>query len=274
MIRSCAVVLLAFFLVETSWANLQVFPTRLVLTDHKKTGHLSLKHVGDKQERYKITAVFYRMNSDGGMQLVEHAAYGVPESAVRLLRFSPREVTLNPNVEQILRVMFFSRDKIEDGEYRAHLHFEPVVEPVGSENQSAAKNPKDGGLTMQLQAKIAVAVPVIYRRGNPKALVRLSDPKLVKFEDGKSGFSVSIHREGKAFLFGDFNVFFRPSSGGEQTLVGLINGVSSYIDLRVAKYPLSPPDGFKMDSGKLVIEYREPVSDGGKVEASAELAIP
>ncbi|HLD99228.1 MAG TPA: hypothetical protein VJB59_03150 [Bdellovibrionota bacterium] len=260
-----AVTLGSVLVTSPAFANLQVFPTRVILNDQKKAAHLSLRHMGDTPEKYRIMAVFYRMTPDGGMQLVKDASE--PESAVKLLRFSPREVMLAPRMEQVLRVMFHSPKPVEEGEYRAHLLFEPTSEAPAADTNAGGK------VKTQLTAKLAIAVPIIYRKGKPKISVSLSDLKLTRVGDNKPAFSITVNQEGRRFLFGDLQAHFTPE-GGTSQLVGLVNGFSSYIPKRSATYALAVPEGLSLQRGTLRVDCKEAPDEGGQILATTEVRIP
>lgn len=247
-------------------ADLRVYPTRLTLTDTKRVGDISLRHVGTQPARYRISTVFYRMKHDGGMEQSK-----TPEkedrSAVKLIRFSPRQVTLPPNLEQVIRVMYSGPKDLANGEYRAHLFFEPMDEP-----ETEGKASKDQ-MQMKLQAKVAIAVPVIYKQGKVEVTTKLSHLKIVKMPSGEQGYSVELSHEGNGFPYGDFLVFFTPQ-GKSQVSLGLVRSVASYLRKRSVSYPFTLPENTMLANGKLRVEYHQPEEDGGKLLSLIEINVP
>ena len=104
-------------------ADLQVFPTRLVMSDQKRVVNLSLRHLGDKPGTYRVSAIFFRMKENGSMDPVNDPTEA-ERSLVKHLKFSPRQITISPNSEQVIRVMFSGPGKLVEGDHRAHLHIE------------------------------------------------------------------------------------------------------------------------------------------------------
>lgn len=252
-------------------ASILVFPTRLALSDRTKAGYLSLRNTSNEKKTYRIATVYYKMGTDGSMSLVQEGADELKDSAVGLLRFSPREVTIEPGAEQVVRVMFYSRRPIEDGEYRAHLRFEPV-EAV--EVAKASAEAADGAVTMSIKSKVSVSIPVVFSRGRIEKKVALVQPEIIEFNEKHRGFQVKLKNEGNGFLYGNFRAEFFESSDAEKQkplLVGEVKGISSYIPERLTRYPLYQFDDIKGKTGTLRLSFLEPEDDGGAVLSSIDI---
>lgn len=272
-------VVVAFSWVSAGWADLQVFPTRVYLSQQKKVANISLRHLGDKPGHYKLSTIFYRMNPNGTMDIVTDPKDD-ERPAVKYLRFSPRQITLNPRVEQVVRVLYAGPRNLPEGEYRAHLLFQPTDE----DRDEPDPNAKPDKINMKLVARVAMAVPVVYRQGNPKFSVALSDLKLIQMADKKPGFSVELTSTGNAFPFGDFITFFKAPAqdknvvGKESTLsqtnLGITRSVASYLPKRTVSYALDIPNGLKLSGGTLRVEFRQPEDQGGNLVQALETAIP
>lgn len=264
-----ATVLLCFIFQATARASLQVYPTRIILSDQKRVASVSLRHLGEKPGEYRISAVFYRMKANGSNEMVKDPT---PEerSATQYLRFSPRSATIPPRREQVVQVMYIGPKNLPEGEYRAHLHFEPMFddEPISLTAKSGS------GISMAVKARVAIAIPVIYRRGKPQYSVSLSDLKLVKTASGYE-YTLQMDRKGNAYPFGDFEAFFTPAGGSAQS-VGLARGIACYLDKRSVGYPLTIPPNLKIANGSFSVEFREPEVAGvkGKVIDTLDAVVP
>ena len=252
---------------QTAMAGLQVFPTRVFLNDKIKAGQLGLRHQGTTATRYRISTVYYKMGEDGSMNALKKPD-GIVDSAIPYIKFSPRVVTLQPNVEQVVRVLSAVPKDLPPGEYRAHLYFEEADEaPTVNKTDSPENEAK-----MTLNARMAIAVPVIIRKGEPTSELKLGNLKIVALPDQKQAFSVEMDRAGKKFVYGDFRVYFKDKTGKEY-LIGMVNGVSSYIDKRKAVYPLQLPLPVEIKNGILRVEFLDPSAEGGKLQASTQTEI-
>lgn len=256
---------LSFFLsIHFAHADLQVFPTRVELSDTEKTGQISLRHKGTKAMRYRIETVFYQMRPDGGMEVVKDASKD-PNSAVDFFRFSPRQVTLEPNVEQVVRILLRAPADLKEGHYYAHLYFEGMDD---AEDKIIPETSPTGAQIL-LKARMAVAVPVVIKKGNPSQEIVLENLKVITVGD-KLSYSVDLERKGPAYFYGDFFVTFTPEGSTESQIVSEVSGVSSYLTKRSVSYPLTVS---KLGKGSLKIEARESVSAGAKVLAQTTLMI-
>lgn len=246
----------------SAFADLQVFPLRVVLSDRNRSSQISVRHRGLRPMRYRITTVFYKMGADGSMTPLEKTS-SQDNAADSYFRYSPKQVVLEPNVEQVIRLMMRAPANLPDGEYRTHLRFEGVDEDEGKPGEASGTTAQS---QMQLKARLAVAIPIIIRKGQPTLKVSLNDLKVTKTPDHKPAFSVELKKEGNAIAFGDFEVLSIPS-GGAPRVIGTINGVSSYIDSRIVSFPLAEAPSVP---GKLKIVFKKPVSEGAGVLAVSE----
>jgi fimbrial chaperone protein len=177
-------------------------------------------------------------------------------------------IELQPNIEQVVRIISRLPKDGEEREYRAHVYFENMDEVLPSDKAPA------GNLSqMNLKARLAIAVQVILRNGNPKMEVTLKDLKLTQMPDNQQAFRVTVDKEGKRNLYGDFRVYFKPRDG-EERLVGAVNGLSSYVPSRLAEYPLQNVKIGELKQGKLRLDLLESASDGGKLLASTNITVP
>ena len=127
--------------------------------------------------------------------------------------------------------------------------------------------------TVDPQASLKVhtvrSVPVIVRKGNPTAVIKLEGLKVVKQKDGSAGYSVEVVKTGNAVMFADFFLIFTSfAPDSKPVVVSQATGVPSYIDRRVVTYPLNTQT---VENGTLTLEVRAPIPEGGKVLSSATL---
>ena len=259
MLKSILLFTSLMFLGPLAYAELQVFPLRVVLTDKDKTAQIALRHRGTKEERYRITTVFYRMGADGSMKATTDLTKEDADAS-SLFRYSPRQVLLQPNVEQVVRIMSRVPADLPDGEYRTHLHFEAMSDPP------QAGQPGGNQAQMMLIARMAVAIPVVIKKGQTKVDVALSNFKIQKETDGKLSFVVDIQKSGNGFAYGNFEIVSIDDQGKETSLATVL-GISSYIEKRVAKFPLAVD---KIPKGKIKLLFKEPSPEGDRLLAQVE----
>lgn len=231
-----------FFAPLWASAQLQVFPLRTTLSETERVAQLSLRHKGEKAKVYRISQVFYRMNVDGSL---ERATQTTPEdkNSSDYFRFSPRQVTLEPDKEQVVRLILRKPADLAEGEYRAHLYFEEVDESV-----PAALAPEKITQTL-IKAKLAIAVPVIVRIGNPTVQVELTDLKIETTNLAEPKAQFVMQSTGTGIAYGNFRIFMTTPDGLKKQ-IGKVVGVSSYIPKRMVSFPIETPTippGSKVD---------------------------
>ena len=268
------VVLVSFLaMIPRAMAGLLVAPTRIVLSENQRVATVNLRHIGNREGRYRISLIFNRMKPDGSMEEVTDPS---PEErpAMKLVRFAPSVAVLQPNIEQVARIMLIPKKGIPDGEYRAHLLFDPTED---TEREVVGKTKKKDGksIGMRLEANMSVAVPVFVRYGEVNVQPEMTNLKLSQSKSGAPSVSLDLLSRGNGFLRGDLEVFFHPR-GQDPVLVGLVRGLPSYLNFRKFSTPLSVPKGVVLQKGELRAELREPEQGGvkGKLLSVAEVKIP
>jgi P pilus assembly chaperone PapD len=257
---------------QAAFAELMLHPTRIVFDKNMRAAQIELINDGATPASYRITLVNRRMTDSGQFEAVETPAPG-EQFAEPMLRFSPRQITLQPGTAQTVRVMLRKPADLAEGEYRSHLQFErlPDVEGGGEQGGQPAAN-KDIGV--KLTTLVGASIPIVVRHGNTSATVRLSGLAL-KEEAGQPALALQFEREGNSSVYGDLKVSFTPAGAAPQTLA-LASGIAVYTPNAVRKsvVPLHAPAGTRLAHGTLEVSYRDRPEAGGKLLAQATLDLP
>jgi P pilus assembly chaperone PapD len=273
-LRRTALVLSAWLLLALpAYAELMLFPTRIVFEKNQRAAQIELINNGSKPATYRISLVNRRMTEGGKFEPADTAA---PDErfADSMLRYSPRQITLEPGTAQTVRVMLRKPAELAEGEYRSHLQFDKLPDAEGSasiENQGV-----DGkGIGVVLNALVGATVPVIVRHGATSANVSLARLALQKDEAKRPLLTLQFEREGSSSVYGDVSVTFTPRGGQPQTLAQ-VGGIAVYTPNRVrqAALPLELPKGLQLAHGTLEVSYRDRPEAGGKLLAQANLDLP
>ena len=259
----------------TAHADLMLYPTRIVLAGDTQAAQVELINNGQETATYRISLVNLRMGETG-----EFTAANPPlpdeRFADRMLRYSPRQVTLAPGASQTIRMMADLPERLPTGEYRSHLKFDRLPPPSGSSSIETALSLGDRQIGVRLTPMIGASIPVILRHGDTSASVSLSGLALdTHQESGLPLLSMTLQRSGNQSVYGDITVDFVPRSGQPQT-IGSAGCVAVYTPngVRRASLLLQPPQGLKLENGSLQVSYRERAEDGGRMLAQAQLALP
>jgi P pilus assembly chaperone PapD len=272
-LRAVLLACLLLALVLPARAQLMLHPTRIVFDKNTRAAQIELINSGSKPASYRISLVNRRMTEDGQFQAAESAADG-ERFADEMLRYSPRQVTLQPGTAQTVRVMLRKPAELADGEYRSHLQFDklPDVEGQASiENEGKASTQ----IGVVMNALIGASVPVIVRHGSASASVKLAELAVRKDEAGHPLLALQFEREGNSSVYGDVSVTFTPKNGTPRSLAQ-VGGIAVYTPnrLRKASVPLQVPAGVALAGGLLEVSFRDRPEAGGKLLAQASLNLP
>jgi len=256
-------------------ADLALFPTRVVLEKNQRAAQVELMNNGTVPETYRINLVNRRMNETGEFISMDSPGPG-DLFADPLLRYSPRQVTVQPGSSQTVRILLRKPADLAPGEYRSHLQFDRVADAAGSNSIEQASNSGDKAIGVVMTALVGASIPVIVRHGDTQASTTLSELALVP-ATGEAGpvLSFQINRTGTSSVYGDLNVTFTPK-GGKPVELAKAGALAVYAPnaLRRARMPLQAPLGTTLAAGTLELSYRERAEAGGKVMAEASLALP
>jgi P pilus assembly chaperone PapD len=241
--------------------TVMVAPTRLILGSGARTGELSLVNTGTARATYRIGLTHMRMNENGGITEVTNPS---PEEKAleQLVRFSPRQVELEPQVAQTVRVQFRPQPGLAAGEYRVNLIVQAIPESAPIEEK------KGDGLSVQIATVYGVSVPVIIRVGETSASARLSG---LAIESAK-GLQFRIERSGNRSVFGHLTAKFTPA-GGKERVVGSLRGIAVYPQLDARNVTMALAGDASLGSGKLELTYVDG-EGSGELLARTTLALP
>jgi len=272
--RAAILLLLILWGPQSVCAGLMIYPTRIVLESKARSAQVELINNGDKPETYRIGIFNRRMTETGEIVAADKAQAG-EQFASDLLRYSPRQVTLQPGKAQTVRIMVRKPAGLAPGEYRSHLQFDRVADAEGAANLENLAKPEKGEIAIVLQALVGASIPVIVRHGETKVTTTLTDLTLESGADKALFFAFTIRRDGNRSVYGDLIATFTPA-GGSPFEVAKVGGVAVYVPnaLRKNKLPIKLPEGMALKNGTLTLRYIDRPEAGGKVMAEAKLAVP
>jgi len=249
--------------------DLLVAPTRVVLEGAERTAELTLINIGQKPATYRISFIHQRMTLAGTFEPIDKPLPG-EQFVDDIVRFTPRQVTLEPRVAQTVRMQLRKPADLQQGEYRSHLLFRAVDTEPGRQPDSGNKD----GISIQIKPIYGVSIPVIVRQGRTSAGATLTDLKVIHPDVAGAPviLSVNINRTGNQSTYGD--IFITYSRSGKESLqVGKVLGIAVYTpnSTRMMKIPLQLPAGVELKGGHLSVKYQQNEEDGGAGWADAVL---
>jgi len=123
-----AVVALLFPVAANAKEILQILPTRVVL-DGQRSADLTLINRGDEAGNYRILLRNMRTDDHGQFQQAKQARDG-EKFADKLVRYSPRSVSVEPESNQKVRLVVRVPREYPPGEYRTHMVFQSLPKQV------------------------------------------------------------------------------------------------------------------------------------------------
>lgn len=263
-------------LAQGGLGDITVTPTRVVLEGRDRSGTITLANTGAAKATFRITLVNMRMTETGAFEEIpEGQARPGEQFAGDLIRYAPRQVTLDPGQTQTIRVAARKPAGLAPGEYRSHLLIRTV--PESGAGQSIEAKPGQG-LEISLAVIPGIALPVILRHGQTSAGASLSDFALAPARAGvKPSLTFRLNRSGNASVYGDLSATYFAPGVKEGVLISEVNQLAVYTPnpFRIVAMQLYPPAGVELDSGgRIVVDFREPPVKGGKSVAAGEYVIP
>lgn len=249
-------------------AELMLYPTRIVIEGNQRTAQVQLINNGTETRTYRIALINQRMSETGSFSDVTEPLPG-EYFADKMVRFSPRQITLAPGAGQTVRIMTRKPANLPPGEYRSHLLFSQQPDAVGGNNIETRKD-RNKGIGVMITALIGASIPVIVRHGKLDVEVKLSHLTLQSPEQAPF-LALWLERSGNRSIYGDLTVTFTPK-GGAKKVIARANGVAVYSPNLVRRARLALGDK-PLTNGSLQVTFQEPAEAGGKLLAEATLQV-
>lgn len=244
--------------------DLLVAPTR-ILFDGSRGTEVVLNNIGNEVATYRVSLELRRMTPDGQLEEVT-TPNATEQTALSMISYAPRRVTLAPNQPQAIRIGVRPPPNLPPGEYRAHMLFRaiPAVAPVPRDSGQQT------GVNIALTPIYGVSIPVIVRSGSLQATARISDAALVKDEEGQPAVALTLNREGNRSVYGEIRI----SRPGDKKPFLLVRGIAVYPEITSRKVVLSiPDDAVGPFHGPATIQYIADQASGGGVIAETRVVL-
>lgn len=254
-------------------ADLLISPTRVLVTSDQDTARVTLRNTGSVVRSYRLDWREMRREPNGSFVTIENPQEG-DRIASPMLRFSPRQITLEPGEIQTIRIQFRPHNGVETGEYRSHLRFLTVGGPSSAEGEAQTSG-------VVLQMGLAFTIPVIARIGSEPPNVETSISRVQARidrnpSDGsmQRAIDVTVERRGTHSSFGDLNVTMQHTSGEPPVILGRASEFTVFADVGSRQISIPLRDDIQIPPGALVrISYEGKDELFGRVLAEQVLQI-
>ncbi len=230
-------------------AELLVAPTRVVLSPASRTAELVLVNKGSEAAAFRIALENRRMRADGSLEAATEALPG-EQFADDKVRFSPRQLVLEPGARRVVRIMAEAPAGLAPGEYRSHLRLMSAPVSAGRSAVGAAKA-GDNSLSIELIAIRSLTVPVILRVGRLDAGVAIDAAAMATAASNQ--LIIKLQRQGSRSTYGDISL----TIVGEKDPAWLVRGVAIYTpnSQRDVVLPLPPEVRARLAGRQVRIAY-------------------
>lgn len=222
--------------------GISVIPNRVVLEGRTRAAEVLLKNSGTVRASFRVSMVEKDMTEEG--RLADRVRQENEITAASLVRFSPRQVDLDPGESQIVRLQVRKPENLPDGEYRSHLLLQGI--PPARKAESIREEDAGRTLSFGITQVLGISIPVIVRQGNLSAEVSLAhgDPVFYQppYKDSAPVISLWLERKGTRSFVGDMKVTLE--AGGDKpkgTVLWELKSVGIYTNLGRRKVFLGVP---------------------------------
>jgi hypothetical protein len=266
--------------------RLSLFPHRVILDDalpkakgfpqnRGRSAEVTLINGGRERATYRISFMNMDMDEDGRLYQRPRAPGEI--TAEDLIRYSPRQVVLEPGIAQTVRIQIRMREGLPAGEYRSHMMFRAVPSVEQPPIQNDGTPPDPGGepgeqqVSMDLKIIYGLSVPIVFRHGATHASVGFSDLRLRRpaRNDAPPELHCQINRTGNRSVYGELETTWTPR-GGLPRAVGAKVARAIYARLPRVKVALPLAD-LPPGPGTLKLRYAD--AETGKLLAEAALEV-
>ena len=195
------------------------------------------------------------------------------KSALSLIRYSPRQMTLGPQESQTVRLQARPPSGGSNAEYRTHFSVTATPPPdTGIDIAAAATGAQSDSLQVRITPVYGIMIPIIVRTGELPVETSISNVHLIRAR-GQRAVGFSINRTGDRSVYGGIDVFLL-GSGTPKKIAGIRGlGVYAEIDHRNVVIPLDPSAPAVGPGSRVKVVYTDDELDPGKVLAETEATL-
>lgn len=192
-----------------------------------------------------------------------------------MIRFFPREFTVEPGKRQAIRIMARIPPETPDGQYHAHIHF---FEDDKKQEENRANAQGQGKATMRVNLAYSALMPVTIGKGVQESTINWINPKIARsakpgVKPGTYNITMQLTRSGNSQGVAYLDAIYVPP-GGESVQLGKRRTAYIYreIDKRNYNFDVTLPEG--MSGGNLKLRLLSGDKTKPTLINEATLSIP
>lgn len=233
-------------------ASIHFSKHRFIFDDGLRKDSLQLTNSGLDSARCRMSTANFLMTEKGPGKAAKPTDK-TPYSAAKILRFSPRQVTIGPGNNQTVRIASRRKPNIKDGEYLSYLKID--CEEIPNANMT-----NDPGFTVK--PKFKYYVPLQVRVGKLTATTNFNNVQLI---NSNGGYTVKFEqiRIGGRSIIGDIQI--REIKSGN--ILGSVSNTVIYVPFEKKEYAINLT---QRPNGPLELLFNEDILTRGELNARLE----
>lgn len=220
-------------------ADMLISPTRAAMDTDNRSATLVLRNTSDGARSYRLMWEDKKVNEAGQYEMVEPGENW--PTASKMVRFSPRQITVGPGENQTVRLSFRPPANLEPGEYRSHLKLQVIGEESEPTGVFEMDDPDREGVSFKLFMQMSFSIPVIARHNVSPPEVSIANVAVVPATGQQNmALAITLDRKGDASSYGDLTVEMQKDAQSPVEIIGSYNEVYVFQESarKVVKIPL------------------------------------
>ena len=258
--------LVLLMLTQAANASLLISPTRIMFEPKDRVKQVILVNSSNQTRSYRIGWEERTVTDTGSYTYFPKDAEN-PFAASPFVRYSPRQVRLEPGARQIVKLMVRRNGMPELPELRSHLRLTalPLQDETGPDISGQGAN-------LKLNVLTSYSMPVSVRTGDADVIVGIEDIKVSNPTGQKRLITISMNKTGKYSTTGRLEAFLE-STDGQRTRVGIINNINFFHEGKTREATIEWQADTPQTGDKLLVEYYGEQEFTGRVLASKSIKL-
>jgi len=199
-------------------ADLLVSPTRIIFGERDRVKEVILINTGNFKRSYRIEWSEKAVSKTGQYLEINE---GTPDFAVSpFIRFSPRQVSLQPGERQVVKLLIRKNNQMNLDEYRSHLRF--LALPVETK---APEQSEVAGMALRLDVLTSYTIPILYRTVEVQPQINIASVDIKKNAVDKTEIFVTLNKKSSTSIIGSLFAYIEDQDTGKRIRVGELNSV-------------------------------------------------
>lgn len=209
-------------------ASLLVAPTRITFEERTRSQKLTLINDGDDVRTYRLSWSHKTALPTNGYSVIDDKKEIESfNKASNMIRYSPKQVTLQPGEKQKVALSLRRPKSLSVGEYRSHLNFTQLPQ--------AKMDKVSIGTGIAIQPLMSYSVPIIVRQGEYNTGVKLTDLEIKKSNKPNAlDIKVNLIKTGSFSSFGKITAYWQATGTKKAQRVAVLNDYAIHFELPAA----------------------------------------